>query len=282
VQPSIPNQVCRNCGATAPANYCGECGQSTALHPPTAAEFLHEFIGHHIALEGKLWATLGKLLFKPGSLTVEYFAGRKLRYVNPLRLYLSISLILFAVVGVANLGVDVKTVDPNTARLSPPLSHDETMRIARDAVADMKFVPEWAKTHAEKFFGLPEEQQRERMRHGFSAYSPYAFFLLVPVLALLLKLFYRRRGLYYGEHLVCALHLQTAAFIFALADATVIPKPAHAVTQLVLLVYVTLALQRVYGGRWWATGLRVLALAMIYVVLISVAVMAMVAASVLL
>jgi hypothetical protein len=58
---------------------------------------VHEFIGHYVALEGRLWKTLWLLLFKPGMLTLEYLRGRRIRYVEPLRLYLTLSLIFFAV-----------------------------------------------------------------------------------------------------------------------------------------------------------------------------------------
>ncbi|HET7795411.1 MAG TPA: DUF3667 domain-containing protein, partial [Rhizobacter sp.] len=73
--------ACRNCGTLAPLNYCAECGQETALHPPTFGEFVHEFISHYVALEGALWRTLGLLLARPGRLTHEYLAGRRRRYV---------------------------------------------------------------------------------------------------------------------------------------------------------------------------------------------------------
>jgi hypothetical protein len=98
---------------------------------------------------------------------------------------------------------------------------------------------------------------------------------LLPVLALLLKLFYLRRGLYYGEHLVCALHLQTAAFLFAIAGAVVLPLSERYLAQLASLIYVTLALHHVYGGRWWATIVRVLAGGAIYFLLLSILVIVM-------
>lgn len=65
---------CRNCGADADGKYCPECGQETAMHPPSTLEFLHEFIGHYVALEGALWRTLAKLV-RPGALTLEYFGN---------------------------------------------------------------------------------------------------------------------------------------------------------------------------------------------------------------
>lgn len=87
---------CANCATAVSGNFCPACGQETTLHVPSAREFLHEFVGHYVALEGKLWKTLSRLLFKPGRLTLEYLEGRRARYVQPLRLYLTLSIIFFA------------------------------------------------------------------------------------------------------------------------------------------------------------------------------------------
>lgn len=88
---------CPNCGAAVAGNFCHQCGQETVLHPPSTREFLHEFIGHYVALEGKLLQTMKLLLFKPGQLSLEYLQGRRVRYIEPLRVYLTFSLIFFAV-----------------------------------------------------------------------------------------------------------------------------------------------------------------------------------------
>ena len=90
--PARTDLACRNCGTQAPLKFCPECGQETALHPPTLGEFLHEFVGHYVALEGALWRTLRLLLTRPGRLTREYLEGRRRRYVLPLRLYLTCQL----------------------------------------------------------------------------------------------------------------------------------------------------------------------------------------------
>ncbi|HEX7690126.1 MAG TPA: DUF3667 domain-containing protein, partial [Burkholderiaceae bacterium] len=104
-QAHAPLAACPNCGASlrlpglAPeaVRHCPSCGQETTLHPPSVAEFAHEFVGHYIALEGPLWRTLFLLVRQPGRLTAEYLAGRRRRYVIPLRLYLSASFVLFLV-----------------------------------------------------------------------------------------------------------------------------------------------------------------------------------------
>jgi hypothetical protein len=87
---------CRNCGVPAPGAYCPECGQETKAALPRIGEFVREAAGRYVALDGRLWMTLGGLLFRPGFLTREYFAGRRRRYIRPARLFLFASLVFFA------------------------------------------------------------------------------------------------------------------------------------------------------------------------------------------
>jgi hypothetical protein len=101
--PSSPAPwACRNCGAAAPGRYCPACGQETALELPTAGAFLREAAGRYVALDGRLARTLFHLLFRPGFLTNEYFAGRRKRYIRPARLFLVLALALFAVLRIAS------------------------------------------------------------------------------------------------------------------------------------------------------------------------------------
>jgi Protein of unknown function (DUF3667) len=102
--------TCRNCDANLgelPANFCPACGQDTLNHPPAFWEFVHEFVTHYVALEGKLWKTLWLLFVKPAELTREYRAGRKQRYISPLRLYITASFLFFLVVKIAGLGATI-------------------------------------------------------------------------------------------------------------------------------------------------------------------------------
>jgi hypothetical protein len=91
---------CRNCGADAPGAYCQSCGQETRVALPKVGEFVREAAGRMVAWDGRLWRTLAMLAFRPGMLTREYFAGRRRRYVRPARLFLALSLLLFALLSV--------------------------------------------------------------------------------------------------------------------------------------------------------------------------------------
>ncbi|WP_158568851.1 MULTISPECIES: DUF3667 domain-containing protein [unclassified Duganella] len=89
-------EFCPGCKARLGVNFCPQCGQESVLHPPSMGEFVAEFIGHYVAIEGKLWRTLGQLLLRPGGLTKAYMAGQRVNYMQPLRLFLTLSVILFA------------------------------------------------------------------------------------------------------------------------------------------------------------------------------------------
>lgn len=111
--------VCRNCGALAGDAYCPRCGQETTAALPSARQFLKDAAGRYVALDGRLWRTLFALFFRPGFLTREYLDGRRRRYIRPARLFLVLSIVMFAtirlVVGVPNVD-DAVIIDPGDVR----------------------------------------------------------------------------------------------------------------------------------------------------------------------
>jgi len=87
--------TCANCDAPLTGPYCAQCGQHAHESARSLAALWHD--GWHVLthLDGRLWATLHALLFRPGQLTREYFAERRARYLPPVRLYLVLSVVFF-------------------------------------------------------------------------------------------------------------------------------------------------------------------------------------------
>src|SRR5215472_2052475 len=112
--------TCRNCGAFATAAYCPNCGQETTLALPTVRTMLREAAGRYVALDGRMWRTLLPLLFRPGFLTREYLAGRRRRYIRPARLFLVLSIALFALLRL----VGGPSFFENVSDADPELAHD--------------------------------------------------------------------------------------------------------------------------------------------------------------
>jgi len=102
VSPPEPPQpltlVCANCHSTLSGEYCAACGQRHEPHVHTLAHFAGEALESVSHADSRLWRTLWYLLARPGFLTREFFAGRRVSYLPPFRLYLVISVLFFLTV----------------------------------------------------------------------------------------------------------------------------------------------------------------------------------------
>lgn len=87
---------CKNCGIEGTGDYCAQCGQKYHIHiDPTFHDLVHDTIHEFLHLDGKIFQTIFTLFRYPGKLTREFLDGRRLRYINPIRLYLTMSLLYF-------------------------------------------------------------------------------------------------------------------------------------------------------------------------------------------
>ena len=84
---------CLNCGAELSGPYCSQCGQEDHELRVSLKRLARDFLAEQLGLESKVPTTLWTLLSKPGLLTKEYLAGRRVRSLLPLRLYLSASVV---------------------------------------------------------------------------------------------------------------------------------------------------------------------------------------------
>ncbi|MGY4830944.1 DUF3667 domain-containing protein [Sphaerotilaceae bacterium SBD11-9] len=253
--------ACRNCGTLAPLNYCAECGQETALHPPTFGEFVHEFIGHYVALEGALWRTLGLLLARPGRLTREYLAGRRRRYVLPLRLYLTASFLFFLVLKLLPSAIDEAASAPAHAQgmgihssaqaaSAPALETMRPVDCGRAGEPACNATERFANGVAARFSRDPQGLFKQTVSRLIGM-APYAMFLLLPVFAGIVALAYRNRRMSYGEHFVFSLHLHSFWFLVLLVSSLLSDVLLWAIP-----VYGVWAMHTVYRGGWGRTLLR--------------------------
>jgi hypothetical protein len=276
------NTHCRNCNydlSSVPSpTYCPHCGQETSLHPPSVREFVNHFFGNYIAVHGTFAQTLWRLISRPGELTVDYLSGRKRRYILPLRLYLTISVIVFVIFGVlassgqGNIRASIEAGDMNTGHLLA--FGDEHRATFKDGKVTCEGLPEWLCDRLKTRFGSSDGLKRllaslpDRMVH----YWAYAMFFLVPVFALLLKIFYVNRRYVYGEHLVFALHLHA---FWLLAVAVAVGLPYELITlaaTLAVPTYAILAMRRTYVDGWGSVLLRAFAISLIYLIVAMIAV----------
>ena len=281
--------ACKNCGTNAQGNYCQQCGQATHLHVPSAREFLHEFIAHYVALEGKLWKSLALLVAKPGLLTCEYIAGRRVRYLEPLRLYLTFSIIFFALFKLS--GVEVARFDEPSPALAAAVAegraketvlgpavgmdaaeYERVLGVLNNKASNVHPV---LRERVARFLSLSPQAQRAALKQAFFSYTPYAIFAMMPLFALYLKILYLGTGRRYGEHFLFALHVNAFAFLM-LSVMILVPESWKFIIFVLLLwlvFYLPLAMRRVYERSWVGTALRWVVLIFAHVVTLASAVL---------
>jgi hypothetical protein len=261
--------------------FCPACGQELRIGTPRVGEWLQQWGGAYVSTEGALWRTLRLLITQPGELTRRYLAGQRKHFVQPLRLYMSLSVLLLLLAGLSSV-VNPLSGSENPALLvaaSKPLP-SLVIRVAGLEVG--------LREGRRVCTGLPtplcdEVGQRirrepaaflERLRHVNAlvvARWGLVMFVLMPLFALCVNAVYANRRLTYGAHLVYVLHLHAfwaLMLLFTLPGWT----PLTATALVVMALYTLLAGRRVYGGRWWARLLRASLLALLYAAMLAVAV----------
>ncbi|MHB1059795.1 MAG: DUF3667 domain-containing protein [Rhodanobacter sp.] len=88
---------CANCGAAMQGEFCHHCGQSIHSVLKPMHHMVEETVETVLHIDGRIVHTLPPLLLKPGFLTLEYFGGRRVRYIAPFRLMFVLCLLSFFV-----------------------------------------------------------------------------------------------------------------------------------------------------------------------------------------
>lgn len=93
---SVPGGAqCGNCAEPLLGPHCYACGQPEKSLVRQFPELLGDFFNSVFGLDSRIARTFGPLLLNPGFLTNEYFAGRRVRYVSPVRLFVFLCLTAF-------------------------------------------------------------------------------------------------------------------------------------------------------------------------------------------
>ncbi len=269
--PATASPSCLNCGTALTGAYCASCGQRSGKLHLSLRELAHELVAEHFGLDGKIARTIVTLVRHPGHLTTEFLAGRRVRYVPPLRLYLSLSVIYFLVSGFATriegksaAGTTISTresADSVTATktaaqrelnsASVKTSFDKTpMDTLHGSLLSLNIKRHFARRIA--YRRTHKAEATRQISETFHHELPDGLFLLVPGLALALSMLFHANRRYYSEHLVFALHFQ--AFSFAALTVSLIPIPfLDTVVGCAIIVYLFIALRRVYNRSVAAT-----------------------------
>jgi uncharacterized protein DUF3667 len=230
--PQEGSQNCPECAAPLVDEYCHHCGEKLPdAHDLTMKHFLHHGLHELTHFDSKIFRTVRALVFRPGLLTVEYLAGRRKRYVLPLRLFLvifALNFFLYTRPGVALYDMRLITSNPQTKPFADLLERKAAKRhIDKDALFD---------------------QINEHWQHNASLFQLGEVFFFAVWLAVLN---WRR---YFVEHLIFALHVSSFTLLFGCVTWLYYLRYGFkqnffliGISFMVLLLYLWRAVPRMYG-----------------------------------
>jgi hypothetical protein len=265
---------CQNCDAILYGRYCANCGQSATVHVPSMGELVHDVLEGLTHSDSRVWSTLLSLWFKPGKLTEEFFAGRRMAFLPPFRLYLVISIFFFLAISFSH-GTQEEIMNTHNAAATAsdaiPSSCDEDVTSLFGSTLN----PFWSQRIKRACTEIQRDNGKN-LQEVLFATLPKAMFVFLPLVALAHMLLYWRPRRRYAEHLVFFLHLQ--AFFFSVGIVMILVRaPAHlwpalesgsdilrTLLGLTLPVYTLMAMRQVFKNRWPLTVLKAAVLAIAY------------------
>ena len=108
---------CLNCGHPMELTdvYCSYCAQMNSTKKLTVGDFFEELFSSIINYDSRFRTSIKTLLLKPGVMSREFIQGKRMKYVNPFRFYLSISILFFVILGLIANFEDVNFNNPADA-----------------------------------------------------------------------------------------------------------------------------------------------------------------------
>ena len=271
-----PLTHCENCGAELQGHWCAQCGQPAIEYRRSFRHVVADLLNEFLNWDSKFFTTIALLIVKPWRLTNEFLEGKRVSYVNPLRLYLLASILFFFAVNYGAKGIHVdpsKIGAKDRAELEsdlkntdlPPEAREKIEAFLRDSspsptrspltkesspapaiqppspgITAASAQPESETNEQKKEYGKVNERPfvvfddaksttpferwiegraKEKMgEHGTKmglfistllSNLPYMMLCCIPLFALVLKVLYVRRRLFYIDHLIYALHIHS-------------------------------------------------------------------------
>ena len=257
--------LCTNCQTPLHGKFCAKCGQSQQGVDRFFLSLVAEAFDNIFSFDSRTARTLFALLFKPGFLTREYFAGRRARYIQPLRLYFIASLLFFLFLSVQNmlsetLILEIVGDDAVTQGQQSDVEQDPTTaeQVTDKAAVNIQFEGQQAKLkqaqaaiaegttdiHFERLTDEQNQQLSERLKNQLTKaatmgiedprslisiaidIAPPVLLVLLPFFAMALKMAYIGSRRYYTEHLILAVHNHCFVYLILLIENALKPVEA--------------------------------------------------------
>ena len=255
---------CLNCGTEVVGKFCHVCGQENVEVRDNFFSMVWHFITDYFHSDSKFFRSLAPLFAKPGFLTKEYWEGRRMRYIPPLRLFFFVTIIFMISTSYfySKYGTRMKN---SMIRQDSQLARYDSVDFANLHDTTKVYLESSGKTVTGKELRemkVRDDRQFRKLQSGVDFVFKnlkYITFFLLPVYALWFKILYIRRKSFYIDHIIYVMHLQTFVYVLLTVFFTlpvVFPKFTDILMPTlmgVIFIYVLFSLRFLYRQPWWKT-----------------------------
>jgi len=290
-------EFCLNCVASLKNdkntynNFCPNCGQKNTTLKLKFSEVFSEAISAVFSFESKFYKSLFTLFLKPGKITYDYIIGKRIKYVNPFRLYILsgfLNVIFLTIFFLSFKGFDHKILsvdEENTYSLNILKENEKDKRSAlmtfylpnkdADRSSTLKYIDDNLKLH----LNITAAQYIKNLLRSVS----YLNFLLIPILALIVFLFYLKKSNYletliYATHIFTLQNFLTILFVLIFFLSRILPQSLDIIVLILALVvllyfiiYTFLSLRKFKKEKILLLSLKFLGINLIFPVIYFVA-----------
>jgi len=245
----ILNYTCASCGSALQDKFCHACGekQLDPHHDFSVRHFLEETFESFTHLDSRVIRSFKYLFIRPGFLTAEFVAGRRVRYMKPVPLFLVAGLLFYLFFPTTsaffsnpadmNRGYEPHNLMSNTFHLDlPSLIEKKAAEKGMDA---------------ERFV-------QQTMADKASSKSKAWLFLLIPAWGIALGAMFWRKQKWLVPHLIFALHGLSFFILFDMLSLGIMSAFGYnslgdgyvLYLMVAFIVYCILAVRAVHGLKW--------------------------------
>lgn len=298
---------CLNCGQNLhdKHNYCANCGQENTDNEVGFSLLVREFTSNFFSLDSRFGRTLLPFLIRPGNVTNAFNEGKRVLYANPIRWYLVVSLIHFFLMTkylspeslrresiqigdgesltaaqVDSIMAELPKLEADTSgwpisdRYLPIVNYfiEEEELLVAEVMDTLQFnkLP-WLRRNTTRQLIKVSSESQSSLSLYMLRQIPIMVFFVLPISAMLLKLFFWRSGRFI-HHMVHSLHLHSfALFTFGILWLALIIFPNWSddliwIAYLVTMVYLIFSFRNVYLVRWFTAIWKLFLLSILYTI----------------
>jgi len=290
--------------------FCHHCGQKDAPKRLTTHALIHQFFGDYFTFDSKFFRSIIPLLIKPGYLTNQYFEGKRAHFIPALRMYIFISFLYFIIMPNSlalrftsengqNFGLalfedekrtevewsDSLTIFEQMELMSSDsvkstiVVFNDTIRGSADEQVSNSMEPDeedgyftrLVKKRVKNADTMSAALFMNTLNNNFGSALPKTLFVMIPLIAFLLKLLYvRHNKFFYPDHLVFVLHLHSFYFLLLFIVGLLMLFNLSTLTSLVLVgggfLYLWFAIRKVYRQKFFKSFFKIAILSFFYMV----------------